>query len=35
MTVFDRDPLEGSVEDLRAARVLATYVNGERVWAAE
>jgi predicted amidohydrolase YtcJ len=32
--VLDRDPFEGSADEIGATRVLQTFVAGERVYAA-
>lgn len=32
MTVFDRDPVEGTTDELLEANVTATIINGEVVW---
>jgi len=32
LAVLDRDPFRGPPEEIGAARVVATYVDGERVF---
>jgi predicted amidohydrolase YtcJ len=34
LAVLDRDPFAGDPAEIAASRVVATYVDGDRVWSA-